>query len=107
MRVMMKWQPFKSLNGQYRVLEEHRKEKVKVEKPELSSDEVEDINAMLVSLSRGDIIRIRFFYDGQISVRTEVFISVDEIDRIIKCEGSIISFDDLLGIERCEKLSFC
>ena len=38
MRGMMKWQPFKSLNGQYRVLEEHRKEKVKVEKPELSSD---------------------------------------------------------------------
>ena len=102
MRGMMKWQPFKSLNGQYRVLEEHRKEKVKVEKPE-----VEDINAMLVSLSRGDIIRIRVFYGGQISVRTEVFISVDEIDRIIKCEGSIISFDDLLGIERCEKLSFC
>lgn len=102
MRGMMKWQPFKSLSGQYRVLEEHRKEKEKVTKPELSDDEIEDINNLLVSLSKGDSVNVTYFDDGNIQHSIDKFIRCDTIERIIQLKTRRIQFDMLLGLSRAE-----
>ncbi len=102
MRGMMKWQPFKSLSGQYRILEEHRKEKEKVTKPELSDDEIEDINNLLVSLSKGDAVNVTYFDDGNIQHSIDNFIRCDTIERIIQLKTRRIQFDMLLSLSRAE-----
>lgn len=101
MRGMMKWQPFKSLSGQYKVLEEHRRQKEREEKPELSEDEIEDINNLLVSLSRGDSIAVTYFDDGKILHLTDSFVACDQIERRLVLHGKKLSFDSLIGISRC------
>ncbi len=100
MRGMMKWQPFKSLSGQYKVLDEHRKEKEKVEKPELSEDEIEDINNLLVSLSKGDCVNVTYFDNGSILHSKDNFIRCDTIERMIQLKTTRIRFDMLLGLTR-------
>lgn len=100
MRGMMKWQPFKSLSGQYKVLEEHRKQKERKEKPELSDDEIEDINNLLVSLSRGDSIDVTYFDEGQILHVTDSFVTCDSVERRLILRGKKVSFDSLLSVCR-------
>ncbi len=102
MRGMMKWQPFKSLSGQYQVLEEHRKEKEKIAMPELSEDEIEDINNLLVSLSKGDFVNVTYFDDGSILHSLDSFIRCDTIERTIQLKSRRIRFDMLLGLTRAE-----
>ncbi len=102
MRGMMKWQPFKSLSGQYRILEEHRNAKEKIEKPELSEDEIEDINNLLMSLSRGDFVNVTYFDNGNIQHSIDSFIRCDTIERMIQLKSRRIQFDMLLGLKRAE-----
>ncbi len=101
MRGMMKWQPFKSLSGQYQVLEEHRRQKEKKEKPELSDDEIEDINNLLISLSRGDSVDVTYFDEGQILHVIDSFVRCDPIERRLILNGKKVPFDNLLGVSRC------
>lgn len=100
MRGMMKWQPFKSLSGQYRVLEEHEKQKRKVDKPDLSTDEIEDINALLVSLTKGDEVIYSYYDDGMIIHKKDAFLKCDPYEQKIIFKSSKVGFNSLLGIKR-------
>ena len=102
MRGMMKWQPFKSLTGQYKVLEEHKREREKVQKPELSDDEIEDINNLLVSLSKGDSVDVTYFDDGSILHFIDSFVRCDTIERKVMLRRKNIGFDVLLNLKRVE-----
>ncbi len=100
MRGMKKWQPFKSLNGQYRVLEEHRREKTLVEKPELSYDQVEEINETITSLQRGDNVFVTYYCDGEIKKNCFLFLKCDPLVHQLYFQETKISFHALLGIEK-------
>lgn len=102
MRGMMKWQPFKSLSGQYKVLEEHKREREKVCKPELSEDEIEDINNLLVSLSKGDSVDVTYFDDGSILHFVDLFVRCDTIERKVMLQKKSIGFDSLLNLKRAD-----
>ena len=100
MRGMMKWQPFKSLDGQYRVLREHQRERKKVEKPELSLDEIEQIDRTLTSLSKGDRVDVRYYQDGFIREEKETFLKADPISRSIHLSSGTLRFEDLLSLKK-------
>lgn len=102
MRGMMKWQPFKSLTGQYKVLEEHKREREKVQKPELSDDEIEDINNLLASLSKGDSVDVTYFDDGSILHFIGSFVRCDTIERKVMLQRKNIGFDVLLNLKRAD-----
>lgn len=103
MRGMKKWLPFKSLNGQYQVLEEMEKERKKVSKPELSIDEIEEINLVLTSLQRGDRVKVTYYQNGQIVKRNFIFLKVDTYQKRLIGQGISLSFEDLLDIHRIEE----
>lgn len=100
MRGMMKWQPFKSLSGQYKILEEHKKQKEKIDKPELSDDEIEDINSLLVALTRGDRVDVTYYDDGLICTVTDYFINCDSIEQRVIFRRKSVPFNVLLGLKR-------
>lgn len=100
MRGMIKWLPFKSLVGQEKYIEELKEKKKKVEKPILSDDQKEEINEVLVSLLRNDLVEITYFSNGRIISKEDIFVKCDlNIKRIYFKE---ISFDinNLLKIKK-------
>ena len=70
--------PFSALKGLDEAL--RMKEKIIVEKKELSEDTVEQISAILSSIGRGNLVEVVFFDDGE-------YISV---------EGIVTDFDPIM-----------
>lgn len=100
MRGIKKWQPFKSLNGQYQILDERRKQKRKKDKPELSENQIEDINALLTSLTKGDYICVTYYDDGEIIQEKDLFLQIDPYEKRICLTKHILPFDALLDLKR-------
>ncbi len=103
MRGMKKWLPFKSLDGQDEVIENMYRERNKVEKPELSSDEEEEINECLVSLKRGDRVNLSYYEDGKIINCQAVFKSVQPEYARLNLQGFSLDFQMLLSISKIEE----
>lgn len=100
MRGMMKWLPFKSLKGQYDILDKAKREKKKVERPELSSDGIEDIDRILHQLTSGDKTRVTFYHNGEILSREEIFLRADSMERRIYFLGFSLTLGNLLALEK-------
>ncbi len=100
MRGMKKWLPFKSLSGQYEVLAEHEKRRKRVAKPELSPEEQEEINEVIVSLKRGDVVFVSYYREGNIYRKEQrTYLSCDEVSRSLSFREGVISFASLLALE--------
>lgn len=99
MRGMKKWLPFKSLSGQYEVLDQMRAERNKKEKPELSIDEIDDLNRALVSLQKGDVTKVTYFHEGEILNKTVVFVKCDGYAKTVFFKGFSLPFTSLLKLE--------
>lgn len=99
MRGMKKWLPFKSLDGQYEMLEEMKRERRKMERPELSVDEMEEMNRILVSSVCGDVVKVRFYCDGDIRECMKVFQKCDTEQQKLYLDGMVLPLSDLLKIE--------
>lgn len=100
MRGMKKWQPFKSLQGQYRVLEEHHRVKSLVEKPELSYDKIEEINSVLSALKPGDSVLVTYYQNGMIQTQNLLFQKCDLYVRQLYFREMKLSFSCLLDLKR-------
>lgn len=98
MRGMKKWLPFKSLNGQYEILDEHQR--VKDERISISDDQKEEIDRTLTLLNKGDIVLIKTYKDDRVVIVKDVFIKIDPIYKKIYLKDETISFDDLYYIEK-------
>lgn len=99
MRGMKKWLPFKSLKGQYEMLDEMKEERKRVEKPELSIDEMEEMNRVLLSSAPGDIVKVRFYLDGKIEECTETLIKCDAYQQKLYLKSLVLPFSDVLEIK--------
>lgn len=107
MRGMKKWLPFKSLSGQYEVLEERKKERSKVTRPELSLDEIDELNQALTSLKKGEEAKVTYFVDGVIvHNKPLVFLRCDGAEQKVFFKGLSLPFRNLLRIEREENFDF-
>lgn len=96
---MKKWLPFKSLQGQYELLNKMMNDKDKIVCPELSIDEIDDLNRALVTLKRGDKTSVTYFQDGQIFKKSMTFIRCDGCSKTVFFKGMSLPFSSLLKME--------
>lgn len=96
--------PFSALTGYDDVIEQHNK--AYQDKKILSSDEIENINNMLIEILNSEkqdvLIRISY-YDNQIQKEKVVVDRVKKIDvdqkRLTLADGKIIEFNDIYNIQ--------
>ncbi len=100
MRGMAKWLPFKSLKGQYDILDRAKKERRKVARPELSEDGEEEIDHVLRLLRKGDRTMVTFYCNGEILTREEVFLRTDNQERRIYFLGFSLTLGNLLSLRK-------
>lgn len=99
-RGMVKWAPYKSLPEQEEYLEMMEESKQKVSKPDLSEDELQEINDNLVSKQKGDDITISFYHDGQIREISDKLCYIDVPRRSIVLSNRMrIAFTEVLALK--------
>ncbi len=99
MRGMKKWLPFKSLSGQYEMIDKMKEERKKVTMPELSVDQIDDLNRVLVSLQKGDAVEVTYFQEGEVLSRRGVFLKCDGYSKQVFFKGFSLPFSSLLKFE--------
>lgn len=100
MRGMKKWLPFKSLNGQYQILAERKEQKNKVNRPELSLDQIDDLNYALTSLEKGDKAKVTFYQSGSILTKNLTFLKCDGYQQKALFKEFSLLFRDLIQIKK-------
>ncbi len=104
-RGMIKWAPFATMPEQFENVRKLQEDQVKIERPELSDDRLDEIDRTLKkALALKRQVRIEYYYDGhRFSVVLKI-ISVDIWSMIVvgqKNDGEemvFISFIDVLNI---------
>ena len=98
-RGMKKWAPYKSLVEQEKYLKKAHDDNEKIERPILSSDEIEEINEKLVNYSNEEVI-ITYWRDNKINSVTTLIKKIDaDNKKIILPDRKSIYFHELINIE--------
>ncbi len=90
--------PFAALKGHMEAL--RQKEKIVVEKQELSDEYKEELDHKLRSVRQKDIITVIYFCNGEYLKMTGMVARIDETARVLKIVGTKIAFDDLYDIQK-------
>ena len=90
--------PFASLRGFDQMVKE--KEKVLIEKRELSEEESRELSEKLSSLKKGDLVSIIYFLYGEYKKTTGVITAIDLTLKNLTIVKTKIDFEDLYSIER-------
>ena len=99
-RGMKKWAPYKSLTEQENYLNKLHKKQNKVERPQMSSDEAETINEILVNY-HGEELLITYWRNEQINTISTTIKKIDPVNKkIILPERKTILFNELIKIAR-------
>ena len=99
-RGMKKWAPYKSLVEQEKYLKKAHNDNNKQVRPQLSSDEAENINEILVNY-HGEELVISYWRNEQINTITTILKKIDPINKkIVLMDRKTISFQELIHIER-------
>lgn len=96
-RGMMKWAPYKSLVEQSECLEEMRYKKNKIEKPILSIDQKEKINAILAHY-HGQTLLFEYFNDGYIYKISTTIKSIDKYRKVLILPEGEMPFSSIVNI---------
>ncbi len=91
--------PFAAVAGLEKALEETEKAMLKTERRELSEDEAEKINKILLKLEKGDRVKAEYYYDGEYVTAEGKITLFDKINRVIGIE------DDKIALEEIYRLS--
>ena len=99
-RGMKKWAPYKSLPEQEKYLKKLKEGQEKVERPVMSSDEMEEINEILVNYA-GEEVLITYWRNEKIN---SVITTIKKIDvdnkKIVLPDRKTIYFHELIKLER-------
>ena len=99
-RGMKKWAPYKSLIEQEKYLKKASQKNEKQERPQISSDEAENINEILVNY-HGEELEISYWRNDKINTISSILVKVDpENKKIVLPERRTIYFKELIGLER-------
>ena len=99
-RGMKKWAPYKSLIEQEKYLKKAEEENNKPVRPQMSSDEAEAINEILVNYNGEEVI-VYYWRNEKINTLSTVFKRIDPINKkIVLPDRKTISFMELIKIER-------
>lgn len=88
--------PFSALRGLYEELS--TKEKIIVDKKELSPEMAEELDFKMHQIKKGDIITVVYFNKDEYLKKTGIVSRIDETARILQIVNERIYFDDLLDI---------
>ena len=99
-RGMKKWAPYKSLIEQEKYLKKAHDDNQKIERPQLSSDEAELINEILVNY-QGEELLITYWRNEKINTISSVLKKIDAINKkIVLPDRKTILFTELINLER-------
>jgi hypothetical protein len=100
-RGMIKWAPYKSLNQQADFLSKMAYEKNKREKPLISDEEAEEINALLVAYHH-EAVEVRYVRDGYFYEERGMIDKIDTIYKYIKINDIMIHFKYIVRFKSVE-----
>ncbi len=99
-RGMKKWAPYKSLIEQEKYLKKASQKNEKQERPQISSDEAENINEILVNY-HGEELEITYWRNDKINTISSILVKIDpENKKIVLPERRTIYFKELISIQR-------
>ena len=99
-RGMKKWAPHKSLIEQEKYLKKASQNNEKQVKPQISSDEAENINEILVNY-QGEELEISYWRNEKINTISSILVKIDpENKKIVLPERRTIYFKELIRLER-------
>ncbi len=99
-RGMKKWAPYKSLIEQEKYLKKASQKNEKQERPQISSDEAESINEILVNY-HGEELEITYWRNEKINTISSILVKIDpENKKIVLPERRTIYFKELISLER-------
>lgn len=90
--------PFAALKGFEAALRE--KEKIIVEKIELSEEMKEELDRKIRDIHRSDMVKVVYFHDEEYLEITGMVARLDSDARILKVVNTKISFDDIYKLEK-------
>ncbi len=88
--------PFAALKGHTEALK--RKEKIVVQKMELSEEYQEELDRKLHQINKNDMITVIYYHQNEYLKLTGMVARIDETARILKIVNTKINFDDLYEI---------
>ncbi len=89
--------PFAALKGHTEAL--RRKEKIVVQKMELSEEYQEELDRKLHEITKNDMITVIYYHQNEYLKLTGMVARIDETARILKIVNTKINFDDLYEID--------
>ena len=99
-RGMKKWAPYKSLIEQEKYLKKASQKNEKQERPQISSDEAESINEILVNY-HGEELEITYWRNEKINTVSSILVKIDpENKKIVLPERRTIYFKELISLAR-------
>lgn len=91
--------PFDALKGLQEELRKREEEHSRIEKKELSDEEIEEISRTIVKLERGDRVKVLFFYLGKYVEVIGMLMNKNTTYKYITVDDSKLFFDDIIKIE--------
>lgn len=88
--------PFDALKGFREALK--AKEKIKMDKKELSEERAKEISDFLRNIKEGMLITIVYYSDGEYIQLTGVVVKIEKQKRCLQIAETIIYFDDIYDI---------
>ena len=88
--------PFAALKGHMEAL--RMREKIVVERRELSEEYKEELDRQLRQVRKNDIVTVVYFCKGEYLQMTGMVSKIDETARVLKVVNTKIAFEDLYGI---------
>ena len=99
-RGMKKWAPYKSLIEQEKYLKKASVDNEKQARPQISSDEAEIINEILVNY-HGEELLISYWRNEKINTISTILVKIDvENKKIVLPNRRTIYFNELISLER-------
>ena len=101
-RGMKKWAPYKSLIEQDVYLNKMKKEKEKISKPIISSEEAENINEILTNY-HGEELEVSYFRNSEILTEKIIIKTIDVVNKkLILLNRRVIYFKEIVSLSRTD-----
>ena len=99
---MKKWAPYKSLIEQDVYLNKMKKEKEKISKPIISSEEAENINEILTNY-QGEELEVSYFRNSEILTEKIIIKTIDVVNKkLILLNRRVIYFKEIISLSRID-----
>ena len=99
-RGMKKWAPYKSLIEQEKYLKKASQNNEKQVRPQISTDEAEQINEILVNY-QGEELEITYWRNEKLNTIASILVKIDPVNKkIVLPERRTIYFKELISLER-------